>query len=135
MTVTEALALMGLTAVPSDAATLKAAYREKAKTAHPDAGGSDAAMAMLAEALQVLSNAEPGFSGRVKCRACKGTGHVVTGWTSGGECPSCKGTGWKLERNRDVPAGDSVWLRDVDGTGSMHVCAKGDPGAVEYVPA
>lgn len=26
----------------------------------------------------------------------------------------------------------SVWLRDIDGTGSMHVCAKGDPGAVEY---
>lgn len=28
----------------------------------------------------------------------------------------------------------SVYLRDLDGTGSMHVCAKGDPGAVEYVP-
>lgn len=29
----------------------------------------------------------------------------------------------------------SIWLRDVDGTGSMHPCAKGDPGAIEYVPA
>lgn len=29
---------------------------------------------------------------------------------------------------------DSVYLRDLDGTGSMHVCAKGDPGAVEYLP-
>ena len=28
----------------------------------------------------------------------------------------------------------SVYLRDLDGTGSMHVCAKGDPGAVEYIP-
>lgn len=26
-----------------------------------------------------------------------------------------------------------VWLRDLDGTGSMHVCAAGDPGAVPYV--
>jgi hypothetical protein len=23
-----------------------------------------------------------------------------------------------------------AWLRDLDGTGSMHVCAKGDPGAI-----
>jgi len=30
---------------------------------------------------------------------------------------------------------DSVWLRDIDGTGSLHPCAKGDPGAIEYVPA
>lgn len=29
---------------------------------------------------------------------------------------------------------DVVYLRDLDGTGSMHVCAKGDPGAVAYVP-
>lgn len=28
-----------------------------------------------------------------------------------------------------------VWLRDLDGTGSMHPAAKGDPGAVMYVPA
>lgn len=30
---------------------------------------------------------------------------------------------------------DTVYLRDIDGTGSMHVCVKGDAGAVEYVPA
>lgn len=30
---------------------------------------------------------------------------------------------------------DDVWLRDLDGTGSMHVCAEGDPGAVLYYPA
>jgi len=30
---------------------------------------------------------------------------------------------------------ETVWLRDLDGTGSMHPCAEGDPGAVEYVPA
>lgn len=28
---------------------------------------------------------------------------------------------------------DYVYMRDLDGTGSMHVCAKGDPGAIEYV--
>jgi hypothetical protein len=27
------------------------------------------------------------------------------------------------------------WLRDVDGSGSMHPCFPSDPGAVEYVPA
>ncbi len=28
---------------------------------------------------------------------------------------------------------DVVYLRDLDGSGSMHVCAKGDPGALPYV--
>ena len=28
----------------------------------------------------------------------------------------------------------TVWLRDLDGTGSMHLCSKGDSGAVEYAP-
>lgn len=27
-----------------------------------------------------------------------------------------------------------VFLRDVDGTGSLHPCLKGDPGAIAYVP-
>lgn len=26
----------------------------------------------------------------------------------------------------------TVWLRDVDGSGSLHPCAKGDPGAAAY---
>lgn len=26
-----------------------------------------------------------------------------------------------------------VYLRDLDGTGSMHVCAKNDPGAIAYM--
>ncbi len=30
---------------------------------------------------------------------------------------------------------DVVWLRDRDGTGSMHACAHGDPGSVAYAPA
>lgn len=30
---------------------------------------------------------------------------------------------------------DEVYLRDIDGTGSLHVCSKGDPGAIKYIPA
>ena len=26
-----------------------------------------------------------------------------------------------------------VWLRDLDGTGSMHPCAPHDPGAIRYI--
>ncbi|BEV47309.1 hypothetical protein [Afipia carboxidovorans] len=29
----------------------------------------------------------------------------------------------------------SIWVRDLDGTGSMHPCAKSDPGAVEFIRA
>ncbi len=28
---------------------------------------------------------------------------------------------------------EMVWLRDLDGTGSMHVCRPHDPGAIRYV--
>ena len=30
---------------------------------------------------------------------------------------------------------DAVYLRDLDGTGSMHVCSQEDPGAREYLPS
>lgn len=132
MTLAEALAVFGMGAVP-DAETLTQLYRVKAKAAHPDAGGSDAAMAMLAEAMKVLEVAEPGSSGRVKCKRCGGSGHAGSGGFRPLTCAACGGTGWKTDRT--APVSNSVWLRDVDGTGSMHVCAKGDPGAVEYVPA
>ena len=26
-----------------------------------------------------------------------------------------------------------IYARDLDGTGSMHICSEGDPGAVRYV--
>jgi hypothetical protein len=29
---------------------------------------------------------------------------------------------------------DEVYLRDLDGTGSMHVCSKGDAGFIPYLP-
>lgn len=28
----------------------------------------------------------------------------------------------------------NIFARDIDGTGSMHACSKGDPGAVEFAP-
>ncbi|KDR71063.1 hypothetical protein GALMADRAFT_254233 [Galerina marginata CBS 339.88] len=42
----------------ADARTIKKAYRKAAKTAHPDKGGSEAKMALLNEANEVLSNPE-----------------------------------------------------------------------------
>lgn len=48
-----------------------------------------------------------------------------------------QGTGFRLHErelmDRAFAALDVVWLRDVDGTGSMQPCAKGDPGAVRYI--
>lgn len=35
------------------------------------------------------------------------------------------------EREAD---GETVYLRDLDGTGSMHPCSKGDNGAIAYQP-
>lgn len=77
-----------------DAATLAQLYRVKAKAAHPDAGGSAEAMAALTQARDVLANAEPGDSGRVTCKPCKGYGMIYSGWANGKECPACAGTGW-----------------------------------------
>jgi hypothetical protein len=34
-----------------------------------------------------------------------------------------------------VEPDEVVWLRDLDGTGSMHVCTPYCPGAIEYVRA
>jgi hypothetical protein len=44
----------------ADAKTIKAAFRKAAKTAHPDKGGSEAKMASVNEAYEVLS--DPGGS-------------------------------------------------------------------------
>lgn len=33
----------------------------------------------------------------------------------------------------DAEPDDVVWLRDLDGTGSMHVCTPHDPGAIKYI--
>ncbi|KAF9558176.1 DnaJ-domain-containing protein [Agrocybe pediades] len=42
----------------ADAKTIKKAYRKQAKKAHPDKGGSEAKMALLNEAYEVLSNSK-----------------------------------------------------------------------------
>lgn len=41
---------------------------------------------------------------------------------------------WNKRAPHPTPASDAVYLRDLDGTGSMHVCAKGDPGAIAFSP-
>lgn len=93
MTLAEALTLFGMGEVP-DAETLAQLYRVKAKAAHPDAGGSPEAMTQLTAARDVLASAEPGDSGRVKCKRCGGTGHIGSGGFRVTECPACEGTGW-----------------------------------------
>jgi hypothetical protein len=30
---------------------------------------------------------------------------------------------------------EAIYARDLDGAGSMHICSKEDPGAVEFIPA
>lgn len=42
----------------ADTEDIKRAYRQKAKKAHPDAGGNDFEMSMISSAYRVLSNAE-----------------------------------------------------------------------------
>ena len=45
------------------------------------------------------------------------------------------GTDSNTRSDSALQAHEDVWLRDLDGTGSMHVCAEGDLGAVLYRPA
>ena len=98
MTLAEALAVFGMGAVP-DAETLTQLYRVKAKAAHPDAGGSPETMTQLTAARDVLAAAEPGDSGRVKCKRCGGAGHVGSGGFKVEECPACAGSGWAKGRS------------------------------------
>lgn len=37
--------------------------------------------------------------------------------------------------NKMTPMDEIVWARDLDGTGSLHMCSPGDPGAVAYATA
>lgn len=99
MTLVEALAVFGMTAVP-DAAALAAAFSERAKTAHPDVGGSSEAMHALVTARKVLQQAEPGDSGRQRCSFCRGSGVVRSGAFGSKECASCEGTGYALATSR-----------------------------------
>lgn len=36
-------------------------------------------------------------------------------------------------RGEVVGPDEVVWLRDLDGTGSMHPCTPHDPGAIRYI--
>lgn len=56
----------------ADARTIKKAYRKASKTAHPDKGGTEAKMAALNEAYEVLSN--PGTSMQTPLLGMEGGG-------------------------------------------------------------
>lgn len=59
------------------------------------------------------------------CPDCLGEGKVDLGDERGSWLP-CVCT---LEAEPDP----EVWLRDLDGTGSMHVCTPHCPGAIKYI--
>lgn len=54
MHLSDALANLGLSALPSDAAEIKRAWRQAAFRAHPDRGGSQEAFTRLQDAMEVV---------------------------------------------------------------------------------
>lgn len=38
-----------------------------------------------------------------------------------------------LDQPEETPPDPIIYARDLDGTGSMHICSKEDPGAMEYL--
>lgn len=97
MTLAEALAVFGLTAVPGEGG-LAAAFRDLAKDAHPDTdSGSVEKFRTLLQAKAVLEAREPGATAdtdRPKCVACKGTGQIRNGAFGSNDCSRCDGTGF-----------------------------------------
>lgn len=49
-------------------------------------------------------------------------------------CPMCRAS-YETPSGGASEPDETVWLRDLDGTGSMHVCTPYCPGAVEYIRA
>lgn len=113
MTTAEALELLSLP-LRYTAEELQQAWREAAKAAHPDAGGSDAAMAALNAARAVLER------GAAERRAAVTPGHVLQISPDGvvfgpegnrvGACGSvkaaeafCRRTGWEYALSRELP--------------------------------
>lgn len=109
----DARALLGLVDVTLTEDTVKQAFREAAKTAHPDAGGDGAAFANIDRAKCILleflkRNPEPaapykredcpncGGSGRIRIRRGFGVLTIV--------CGRCKGSG---DAQYDVDVQDS----------------------------
>lgn len=107
--VTESLGALGMESLSTwGADELKAHYREAARTAHPDAGGTmkdwaavDKANAILKEYLKKLGGpATPKPAESVKCAHCLGNGYLVRkgqrGFTVTSlrvQCGRCRGTG------------------------------------------
>lgn len=95
-------------------AAVTAAYRNKAKSAHPDMGGSLEAMAAISNAKQLLewwleavakARQEPNGRGKGNCRACAGQGYIQrrTGFQLGPRmhCVLCEGSGNVKRHDRE----------------------------------
>ena len=89
--------ILGITAeaTPQDVRT---AFREKAKTMHPDHGGDPLAF----HELRIAFDEAKGILLDKRCRPCKGTGRVHHTGSSWGatslNCPDCRGTGKKFKK-------------------------------------
>lgn len=118
--------------LPISLSALKAAFRRKALTMHPDHGGSHEGFLKLNEAFKVLSGSTtmllvadevvagatcidgtpledlgkgyPITKAACACSTCSGKGYVPDGPRPGYECPHCDGQGKFIRRDRKCPA-------------------------------
>lgn len=106
---TEAASILEIKLEDLTEETIKAAYRTKARAAHPDAGGSAEQWARVSWAEAALKRwltARPMALGKVEhmrpgnCRACAGTGRVRSGQLKM-FCVLCDGTGNTKARDND----------------------------------
>lgn len=93
MTPARAIALLGLPTGPCSERSVRAAYAQRVKEAHPDTGEGGAASSVPIRDLQMardvlLGNAAP----QNACKMCQGRGKVRfgMGWRS---CSACNGSG------------------------------------------
>lgn len=87
-----ALVILGLPQVPADELSLQRAFKEAAKAAHPDAGGTDETMRAVLSAKAAVKEAMGRALTGAHCRLCKGTG-VVRGRIGSVRCEQCGGSG------------------------------------------
>lgn len=88
-----ALILLGLAAMPTDEVALQRAYREAAKAAHPDGGGTaETFRAVLAAKVVVKKAMEKTTQPMGHCSMCRGAG-VVKGRIGMVACDQCAGSG------------------------------------------
>ena len=81
---------------------IRLAFIAAARTAHPDAGGSDDRMAELNRAYTTLKNDRKAYNlwlemTMARCPKCKGKGTVASGFKDRKKCPTCGGVGYKMK--------------------------------------